>query len=143
MISKTHAQATLNAEFGNVAYAIPDTYYVGLSSTAIVEDDGSGFTEPDNTGYARAVIANKPENWTVDAEGNITNAIPIEFPSFTVTDPNIFLTHWFIASVETEGAALYYNVIVDNVGNPLSLPIISGGRVLFSAGNLKLRRINA
>lgn len=42
MITKEHATETLQMEFGKGSYAIPDVHYLGLSTSAISEDTGTG-----------------------------------------------------------------------------------------------------
>mgnify|MGYP000272006646 CR=1 FL=1 len=44
MITKEHATETLQMEFGKGSYAIPNVHYLGLSTSAISEDTGTGFT---------------------------------------------------------------------------------------------------
>lgn len=142
MISKIHAVQTMNAEFGNVAYTIPDTYYVGLSTTEVNYETGTGFTEPSAAGYSRKAITNDSTKWAVTEDGVIVNAATIEFDSFTATISNTELTHWFISSSATDGTALYYDRICDPNGNPINIAITSGGRVIVPAGNLRLSRTN-
>lgn len=142
MISKIHAVQTMNAEFGNVVYAIPDTYYVGLSTTEVDFETGTGFTEPDAAGYSRKAIANDSTKWAVTEDGIIVNAATIEFDSFTATISNTELMYWFISSSATGGTALYYDRICDPNGNPINIAITAGGRVIVPAGNLRLSRAN-
>jgi len=142
MISKIHAVQTMNAEFGNVAYAIPDTYYIGLSTTEVDFETGIGFTEPDAAGYSRKAITNDSTKWAVTEDGIIVNAATIEFDSFTATISNTELMYWFISSSATGGTALYYDRICDPNGNPINIAITAGGRVIVPAGNLRLSRAN-
>lgn len=142
MISKIHAVQTMNAEFGNVTYTIPDTYYVGLSTTEVDYETGTGFTEPEAAGYSRKAITNDSTKWTVTEDGIIVNAATIEFDSFTATISNTELMYWFISSSATDGTALYYDRICDPNGNPINIAITSGGRVIVPAGNLRLSRTN-
>lgn len=146
MISKPHAQETMNAEFGKVAYTIPDTHYIGLSTSGITETTGLGFTEPANAGYSRKAIVNNSTNWTVDSDGYITNAVAIEFEIFTATLSGVTVTHWFISDKENASTsgdrANYYDVIKDASGDPVALPVVSGGKIIIPVNNLKLGRIN-
>ena len=58
MITKEHATETLQMEFGKGSYAIPDVHYLGLSTSAISEDTGTGFTEPADANYSRKALTN-------------------------------------------------------------------------------------
>ena len=59
----------LNQEvFGNTAYSVPPTLYVGLSTTTPTQAKGTSpywnFTEPSGNAYARVTVANNTSNWT-------------------------------------------------------------------------------
>ena len=58
MITKEHATETLQMEFGKGSYAIPNVHYLGLSTSAISEDTGTGFTEPTDANYSRKALTN-------------------------------------------------------------------------------------
>lgn len=65
--------------FGKGVYTPPTNIFVGLS-TANPQDDGSGLAEP-AAGYAR--VQTSPSDWTVAANGSLTNANTITFPTST------------------------------------------------------------
>lgn len=147
MISKPHASETLNNEFGKVTYTVPDTHYVALSTTAITEAAGLGFTEPADSAYNRVAVTNSSANWAVDiTTGYITNETDIEFPAFAVTANGVSISHWFISDKENASTAgdkaLYYDQIYDTNGTPTTFEIKAGGIIKIPAGNLTLGRVN-
>ena len=147
MISKPHASEMMNNEFGNAAYSMPTTYYVGLSTTPVEYATGLGFTEPSGVGYARASIANATENWELDENGYVKNKTIVEFPLFDTTLAGTNVAYWFIAANAAANAegdkALYFGQLLDASGAPVEFPIVSGGRVYIPAGNIQLGRTNA
>lgn len=146
MISKPHATETMKDEFGKVAYTVPSTHYIGLSTTPITASTGLGFTEPANVGYVRQAITNNTTNWVVNAAGDIANGEVIEFDAFTATLSGTNITHWFISAKENASAtgdrADYFDVLKDSSGNTVTFPVTSGGKIIVAAGNLKLGRTN-
>jgi hypothetical protein len=147
MISKPHAQNTMNAEFGKVSYTIPDNHYIALSTSAITESTGLGFTEPSDANYERVTVANTSTNWTYDSTaGDIKNATAIEFPAFASTIADTTISHWFIsekATASTTGdKANYYDVIRDANGDATTFEIKAGGKISIPAGSLTLSRTN-
>lgn len=95
--------------FGGDPYPQPQTLYIGLS-TSTIQDDGTGYTEPNGGGYARVVIDNTiydPQEDTgfwlaaetaVDGEyegkGLKASAIDVEFPEAEGNWGTI--THFFL-----------------------------------------------
>lgn len=95
----------LDYTFGNTAITASNTYYIGLSTTAITAA-GVG-TEPVGNGYARVTVDNDKTTFTVAADGVLYNDIQIEFPESTDTWGTI--THIAIYDANTNGNMLYYS----------------------------------
>jgi len=74
----------LDFVWGNVAYVVPTTIYVGLSTTQPA-DDGTNITEPSGNGYARVGVANNTTNWPVAVGGAKSNGTVIQFSTATGT----------------------------------------------------------
>lgn len=97
----------LNLVSGNVfgskkSPAIPEKYYLGLSSTA-PSLDGSGVTEPgDGTGYARVELT----SLSAPINGAVTNSSAIDFAESTAEWGT--MTHFVIYDALSEGNLLMY-----------------------------------
>lgn len=97
----------LNLVSGNVfgskkSPAIPEKYYLGLSSTA-PSLDGSGVTEPDSgTGYARVELT----SLSAPINGGVTNGGAIDFAESTAEWGT--MTHYVIYDALSEGNLLMY-----------------------------------
>jgi hypothetical protein len=68
----------LNYNFGSIAYTVPASFFLGLSTTTI-NAGGSTATEPVGAGYARVEIANDKTNWTYSSSGCLLNATSLSF----------------------------------------------------------------
>lgn len=97
----------LNLVSGNVfgskkSPAIPEKYYLGLSSTA-PSLDGSGATEPGSgTGYARVELT----SLSTPINGVVTNSGAIDFAESTAEWGT--MTHFVIYDALSEGNLLMY-----------------------------------
>lgn len=97
----------LNLVAGNVfgskkSPAIPEKYYLGLSSTA-PSLDGSSVTEPsDGAGYARVELT----SLSTPVEGVVTNSSAIDFAESTAEWGT--MTHFVIYDAPSEGNLLMY-----------------------------------
>lgn len=97
----------LNLVSGNVfgskkSPAIPEKYYLGLSSTA-PSLDGSGVIEPgDGTGYARVELT----SLSAPINGAVTNSSAIDFAESTAEWGT--MTHFVIYDALSEGNLLMY-----------------------------------
>lgn len=106
MISIEEANTILGMRLGNVSATTVNTWYVGLSTTAI-SDDGSGISEPSgDNGYHRVAIQNNSSNFNPPSNMQVTNANPIVFDEVTADCGTA--THIFLSSSETGGRAAYY-----------------------------------
>lgn len=108
MIANVQANNIMNLLFGKTEYTVPDTLYIGLSTTAINED-GTGATEPEGNGYARVAVPNNKDSFSDATAGVITNDIQIVFNESTGDWGTI--THVFVADAETEGNILYFDAL--------------------------------
>ena len=69
----------LDHVFGNAAYTAPATLYIA-ASTATINDDGTGLTEPVGNAYARVAVTNNATNFPAASGGAKANGIQITFP---------------------------------------------------------------
>lgn len=98
----------LNQVMGNVfntkkTPALPENYYIGLSSTAPAAD-GTGVTEPDTSkGYARVKLDSLGE----PADGVVSNTNAISFNEST--DNWGTMTHFVVYDALTNGNLLMYD----------------------------------
>lgn len=76
---KTIYQANLDLSrlFGNTNYAVPATYYIGLSTNATINE--ANFTEPIGNNYARVSLANNTSNFTTASNKSIATNTAITF----------------------------------------------------------------
>lgn len=96
----------LNLVSGNVygtkkTPAIPDQYYIGLSSTA-PSADGLNVTEPASGGYQRVQLTGLSE----PTAGVVTNPTSISFPESTQSWGTV--SYFVIFDAATEGNLLMY-----------------------------------
>lgn len=103
----------LNSIMGNVFGSktnplLPDSYYIGLSTTA-PSLDGTGVSEPDTSaGYARVALSNLSE----PTNGVITNTDTITFNESILSWGNV--THFVIYDAETDGNLLMYDALTSS-----------------------------
>ena len=99
----------LNLVSGNVygtkkTPAIPDQYYIGLSSTA-PSADGLNVTEPATGGYQRVQLTGLSE----PTAGVVTNPTSISFPESTQSWGTV--SYFVIFDAATEGNLLMYGAL--------------------------------
>jgi hypothetical protein len=123
----------LDSEFGNTAYTVPSTLYLGLSTTT-VSISGTGYTEPVAGAYARVAIVNNKSNFTVAASGSLTNNTSITFTESTASWGTI--TYVFIADALTSGNVLYFEAL------PTAKTVQTATTVLFSVGAITISMSN-
>jgi len=102
----------LNCVMGNVFGsakdpALPETYYIGLSSTEPAID-GSGVTEPSGGAYSRVAVS----SFSVPVDGAIENTSDVEFPESTEDWGT--MTHYVIYDAVSGGNLLMYNALEKN-----------------------------
>lgn len=106
MISIEEGNKLLGLRLGNRSAGTVDTWYVGLSTTAISED-GSGISEPSgDNGYKRVAIQNNSSNFTSPENMTVKNANPIVFDEVTADCGTV--TDIFLSSSKSGGKAAYY-----------------------------------
>ena len=105
----------------NVSITAPVTVYVALSTT-LINDDGTGLTEPVGNGYARTVVI-----YDAPALGIAQNQL-VTFPQATGAWGTI--THFAVMDAVTGGNMLYH----DNV--TASLPVNNLDTARFQPGQL-------
>ncbi len=67
--------------FGNVAYSLPATYYVGLWTSALSDSStGASAGEVSGGAYARVSVTNNSSNFDTAASGATSNSNLIAFP---------------------------------------------------------------
>jgi len=99
------ANKILNNNLGNVANVISGSYYVGLSTTAILIG-GTGATEPVGGAYVRVGVVNNKTTFTAASSGSLVNDIDITFVESTAAWGTI--THVFLADAITGGNIYFF-----------------------------------
>lgn len=109
---------------------IPDTLYIGLSTTAPSEAGGN-ITEPGGFGYARAAVANTAANFpNTGGDGTKSNGATIEFAQATGDWGTV--SHFFIADAATGGNVLAFG----SLGTPKTIG--NGDTASFGQGSLTI-----
>jgi hypothetical protein len=98
------ANKVLDLLFGQTALSNLSTMYLGLS-TSVIQNDGSGSTEPSTSGtaYARVAVTNNKTNWGTASSASLSNAAAITFTESTAAWGTI--TYVFFAAGATAGVA--------------------------------------
>ena len=93
--------------FGNVAYSLPSTYYIGLW-TASLSDSSTGSTAGEVSGgsYARQSVSNNSSNWDASSGGATANTNLISFPMATASWGTV--TYVGICDASTAGNLIAY-----------------------------------
>lgn len=109
--SDTRERLIADSQFGSGATTYsPATWYCGLSTTG-PNDDGSGFTEPVGSGYARVAVTNNATNFpaasTTSGTTTKRNGAAVTFPNPTGSWGALGWYGWFTAS--TGGTPEYTN----------------------------------
>lgn len=119
-----------NLYCGQNSPAIPNAYYVGLSTTEPMLD-GSNVSEPSlSNGYSRVLLADLSD----PASGVVTNASIVRFPESTGSWGKI--THYVVYDGATGGNLLMYGTL------PSARTIETETEVIIKAGYLKLSAQN-
>lgn len=117
--------------FGNVAYSLPATYYVGLW-TATLSDASTGSTagEPSGGSYARVSVTNNSSNFDAVSGGATANTNLITFPMASASWGTI--TYVGICDASTAGNLIAYA----QLGTPIS--VAQYDTVIFKPGDLDI-----
>lgn len=102
----------LDLIFGNTAYSIPATLYIGLF-TVTPADDGTGGTEVTGGSYARVALTNNTTNFPNATGGDPStksNGIAVTFPAATANWGTVVGVGIFDAS--TSGNLLCWNSLI-------------------------------
>lgn len=127
--------------------------YLGLSSTA-PNADGSNFTEPSASSYARVQLnvneaMEYTDKWGTVANGIVTNADEITTHECQEEDGWGILTHFGIFDRETGGTPIAFDLLTDPDGEPdengiypaKALEITKNKVAVFRKGTLQLKLI--
>lgn len=109
----------LNNWFRNTTFDMPNTFYLGLSTTT-PNEDGTGVTEPKAASYVRLGVAANTTNWTTAASGNIKNAVALRFDEAVQawsTSTNK-ITSYVIYDAATNGNLLFFG----SLATPQEIP---------------------
>jgi hypothetical protein len=117
--------------FGNVAYSLPATYYVGLW-TATLSDASTGSTagEPSGGSYARVAVTNNSSNFDAVSGGATANTNLITFPMASASWGTI--TYVGICDASTGGNLIAYAQL------GTSISVAQYDTVIFKPGDLDI-----
>ena len=132
MITKTTANAILNAFFGKSQYAsLASSCYIGLSTTT-PDSEGKNFTEPSTeTGYSKVFLGtyNQSQTQLMDSasSGTISNTSNIIFfPEATTAWGTI--THFGIFTSKTATTPIMWGALTSSISVPAGyIPIFRAG----------------
>ena len=132
MITKSTANAILNAFFGKTQNcSLASSCYIGLSTTT-PDANGDNFTEPDSaTGYQRVFVGyynqSNTQLMSPAADGSISNTNNIIFfPEATSSWGTI--THFGIFSSASNGKPLMWGTLTSTINVPSGyIPIFRAG----------------
>lgn len=131
-VTYTASNYILDYNFGQTAYTVPGTLYVGLS-TGTIGANGSA-SEPSGGAYARKAVTNNKTNWGVSSNGVLTNLTSIEFVESTVSWGTI--TYVGLWDALTLGNAWYFEAL------PSPKTVQSQTTVVFAPGALTISMTN-
>lgn len=117
--------------FGNVAYSLPATYYVGLW-TASLSDASTGSTagEPSGGSYARVSVTNNSSNFDAASGGATANTNLITFPMATASWGTV--TYVGLCDASTGGNLIAYAQL------GTSISVAQYDTVIFKPGDLDI-----
>ncbi|MGA0134451.1 MAG: phage tail fiber protein [Opitutales bacterium] len=117
--------------FGNVAYSLPGTYYVGLWTSSLSDSsDGSAAGEVSGGSYARVSVTNNSSNWDTASGGATANTNLISFPMATASWGTV--TYVGICDASTAGNMIAYAQLT----SPVS--VSQYDTVIFQPGDLDI-----
>lgn len=131
----TQERAIADSQFGSgVTTWAPATWFVGLSTTT-PNEDGTGFTEPVGSAYARVSVTNNTTNWpaatTTSGVTSKANGTAFTFPNPTGNWGAV--THYGLFAASSGGTPLYWNPLDASIS-----PKSGNTPVQFDIGNLVL-----
>ena len=117
----------LNYNFGSIAYTVPASFFLGLSTTTI-NAGGSTATEPVGAGYARVEIVNDKTSWTYSSSGCLLNSTSLSFVESSGSWGTVVQT--FLADAITSGSVWFYQAL------PSSKVVQANTVVTFTASSI-------
>lgn len=119
----------LDYNFGSVAYSVPASFYLGLSTTTI-NAGGSTATEPVGAAYARVPITNDKTSWTYSSSGCLLNSTSLSFVESSGSWGTI--TYLFLSDALTSGSIWFYQLL------PTSKIVQANTAATFSASSIAM-----
>lgn len=98
----------LDYNFGSVAYSVPASFFLGLSTTTI-SAGGSTATEPVGASYSRVEIANDKSNWTYASSGCLLNSVSLSFVQSSGSWGTV--TYYGLWDALTSGSLWFYQAL--------------------------------
>ena len=129
------SKSILNKLFGSVEFEVPNTLYLGLSTSSI--SDIGNITEPNTTyGYNRLAIANNPTNFPITINATKTNGVIFTFPMAT-SDWGV-ISDWFVSDAIVDGNILAYGKLKNknNITEDITQTVIEGDILSFGSGSI-------
>ncbi len=117
--------------FGNVAYSLPATYYVGLWTSSLSDSStGSAAGEVSGGSYARQAVTNDSSSWDAASSGATANTNLISFPMASASWGTV--TYVGICDASTAGNMIAYAQLT----TPVS--VAQYDTVIFQPGDLDI-----
>lgn len=126
--------AILKHIFGDTAYSVPATLYVGLWDNSVTLSDTStgasaGEVNTSGTGYGRVAVTNDDTKWTV-TDNVVENAADVTFATATADWGTI--NQFAILDATTGGNILFWSTLA------VSKTVTTGDTVRFNAGDITI-----
>ena len=126
--------AILKHIFGDTAYSVPATLYVGLWDNSVTLSDTStgasaGEVGTSGTGYGRVAVTNDDTKWTV-TDNVVENAADITFATAAADWGTI--NQFAILDATTGGNILFWSTLA------VSKTVTTGDTVRFNAGDITI-----
>jgi hypothetical protein len=119
----------LDYNFGSVAYSVPPSFFLGLSTTTI-NAGGSTATEPVGSSYSRVEIANDKSNWTYASSGCLLNSTSVSFIEASGSWGTV--TYAELWDAQTSGSIWFYQAL------PTAKIVQANTVVTFSASSIAM-----
>jgi hypothetical protein len=121
------ANSLLALLFNNTAFTAPDMYF--SSSSTVISDSGTGFTEQTGTGYARTLFS----SFSIATAKEITNTTDITLYTPTANDQDI------IVAMAVFDASTGGNMLMFDNDNVVDQTPVSGDIIKIKSGQFKHR----
>jgi hypothetical protein len=130
----TASNYLMDQMFGNVAFTVPATLYMGLTTNTITAPSFLTSEPPSGYGYARVAITNDKSNFSNAVAGAITNNLTLTFPEATTSWGTILSIGLWDAL--TGGNLWWFEAL------PVAKTVQASTTVLFTNGALTLSQTN-